>query len=353
MAVRRARDSEHGVVVLLVVLVVAVLLGFLGLLLNAGHATSVRGELQNAADAAALAAARELNLQSSGIASARQVAASFSASHDTDTTQAVTIDPLVDVRFCNWNPATLAINWCLPYGVDPTTDPPPVATVGAATQLQGANAVQVRNGRETSRGNSLPVWLSSFLGGTTSMDARGSATAVGGGPCNVPKGCLPIAYVDCAFSAGCGGPIIYRNNNTDTAGFTLLSTGNVSANGISTFLANGSCPTQYGQSISMNNGNISAANIWDQLAALVGGEFSIPVVHSDTCNINGSQLYPIVGYAEIQLTGVYRKPSDNPPPECSSTTPCITATVTCDSTTRGSPGCVNFGLSTTRTQLVQ
>ena len=349
----RPRESEHGVVALLVALVLAALLGFLGLVLNAGHTTSVRGELQNAADAAALAAARELNGQASGIASARQVAATYSASHDTDTTQQVTIDSGSDVRFCNWSPATLAINWCLPYGVDPTTAPPPVATLGATTELQGANAVQVRNGREASRGNSLPVWLSSFLGGTTSMDARCSATAVGGGPCNVPKGCLPIAYVDCAFSAGCGGPIVYRNNNTDTAGFTLLQTGAVSANGIDQFLQSGSCPTTYGQSISLNNGNISSSKIWDQLAALVGGKYSIPIVHSDTCKINGSQLFPIIGYAEIQITGVYQKKSDNPPPDCLGVLPCIIGTSVCDATTNGSAGCVNFGLFTTRTQLVQ
>lgn len=343
---------ERGAVALIVVIVVAVLLGFMGFVLNAGHGTSVRGELQNAADAAALAAARELNGQVSGITSARTMAATYSTTHNTDSTQAVAIDSVADVRFCNWNPATRAINWCLPYGVAPTTDPPPVATVGATTQLLATNAVQVRNGREASRGNSLPVWLSSFLG-ATSLDASHSATGLGGGPCAPGGGCLPIAYVDCAFSAGCGGPIVYRNNNTDTAGFTLLDTGPVSAHGIDMFLAAGVCPAQYGQSVSMNNGNISAATVWNQLAALVGGTYTIPVVHSADCRINGSQLYPIVGFADLRITGVYRNSQDNPPAACGGTTPCITATVTCNRTVHASPGCINFGLSTTRTQLIQ
>ena len=349
----RRERGERGVLMVLVALLLTALFAFLGFVLNAGHATSVRGELQNASDAAALAAARELNGQTDGITAARLVATTYSSQHETDSTLVTSITD-ADVGFCNWNPATQAIGWCLGYGVAPTTAPPPLPTIGATTQLQGANAVQVRNGREASRGNALPVWLSSFLGELTSIDTASGATAVGGGPCNIPTGgCLPMAYVDCAFSAGCGGPIVYRNNNTDTAGFTLLTTGNVSASGISTFLASGTCPTQYGQSISLNNGNISAATIWNQLAALVGGEYSIPVVHSDDCRINGSTLFPIVGFAEIQITGVYRNNGDNPPAACGGTTPCITATVACDQTSRGTPGCVNFGLPTTRTRLVR
>jgi Flp pilus assembly protein TadG len=340
---------------LFVALVLTVLLGFLGFVLNAGHATSVRGELQNASDAAALAAARELNGQASGIAAARNVAAAFSTHHDTDTTRAVNIDSTADVRFCNWNPAAHAIHWCLPYGADPSTAPPPIPTLGATTQLEATNAVQVKNGREASRENALPVWLSAFLGNVTTMDARSSATAIGGGPASLPPGmgCLPFAYVDCALANGCNMPVVYRNNNSDTAGFTLLDTGNVSANGINQFLQANLCPGVYGQSISMNNGNISAAPVWNQLKALVGGQYPIPIVHSDTCKINASQLYPIVGFATLLITGVYRNAPDNPPPACGGVTPCITATVTCDQTTNGPPGGINFGLPTLRTQLVQ
>jgi hypothetical protein len=81
-ALQRSR-SERGAVAVVVAIAMAVLLGFLGFVLNAGHATSVRGELQNASDAAALAAARELNGEQSGVDAARRVAVDFAALHAT------------------------------------------------------------------------------------------------------------------------------------------------------------------------------------------------------------------------------------------------------------------------------
>jgi hypothetical protein len=61
------------------------------------------------------------------------------------------------------------------------------------------------------------------------MDARSAATAIGGGPAqNSPTDCvLSITYIDCAFAGStgvnCGASIVYRNDNTDTAGFTNLN----------------------------------------------------------------------------------------------------------------------------------
>src|SRR6266536_901867 len=136
----RRERGERGVVMVLVALLLTALFAFLGFVLNAGHATSVRGELQNASDAAALAAARELNGQTDGITAARLVATTYSSQHETDSTLVTSITD-ADVGFCNWNPATQAIGWCLGYGVAPTTAPPPLPTIGATTQLQGANAV--------------------------------------------------------------------------------------------------------------------------------------------------------------------------------------------------------------------
>ncbi len=353
-AVSPGRRSERGVVVVLVALLLTALLGFLGFVLNAGHATSVKGELQNAADSAALAAARELNGRADGIAAARSVAVSYSQQHDTDTTQQVSITD-GDIAFCNWDPSTHTIRWALDYGVTPTTAPfPPIP---ALTQLQAVNAVRVRNGRETSRGNALPVWLSSFLGAVTSMDTRSTATAIGGGPISPPPAtpCLPLAYVDCAFSVGCGGTIVFRDDNDDTAGFTLLGDSNVSAQGVTQFLQSGVCPTNIPPAISMSNGNITKNQVWDLLANLVGSTYAIPVVHSDDCKIDRSQLYPIDSYAEITITGVYRNGATlGLPADCNGVTGCITATVTCNNDLNGaSPGGLPLGLNTLRTQLVQ
>jgi Flp pilus assembly protein TadG len=59
---RRAwRDSERGAVAVLVAVLLAVLIGAVGLALDLGRLFIVKTELQNASDACALAAARELN----------------------------------------------------------------------------------------------------------------------------------------------------------------------------------------------------------------------------------------------------------------------------------------------------
>src|SRR6266536_2790860 len=78
--------------------------------------------------------------ETDGITAARLVATTYSSQHETDSTLVTSITD-ADVGFCNWNPATQAIGWCLGYGVAPTTAPPPLPTIGATTQLQGANAV--------------------------------------------------------------------------------------------------------------------------------------------------------------------------------------------------------------------
>jgi hypothetical protein len=77
------------------------------------------------------------------------------------------------------------------------------------------------------------------------------------------------------------------------------------------------------------------------------------VVHSSTCKINAGTLYPVDGFATLLITGVYRNPKPTPPAACGGTTPCITATVSCDATVNEAPGGGFFGLSTVKTQLVQ
>jgi Flp pilus assembly protein TadG len=352
-----ARRNERGAIAIWAVLVATLLFALVAYGLNIGHAAAVKAELQNASDGAALGAAHALNGQATGITAARAAAASYASEHVTDSNVTVNINSVNDVQFCKWNMVTNTQVWCLGWGVAPTSaGSPDDATM---PQLLATNAVRVRDGREASRGNALPVYLGGFLGAPATVDDASVATAVGAGPSTLTQCSLPLAYVDCAFgSTSCGSTLIYRNNNTDTGGFTLLDTGNVSANGLKYFLdnliANGTCiKLNVGASISMNNGNISAANVWNDFKQLVGREWAIPIVHSSDCKINSSHLYPIDGFATVLITGVYRNNGDSPPPACGGTTPCITANVTCSQTVNEAPGGGFFGLSTVRTQLVQ
>ena len=66
----RGRGRARGAVVVVFALLLVVLLGFVGMALDLGRLYNRKAELQNVADAAALAAARELNGSASGISKA-------------------------------------------------------------------------------------------------------------------------------------------------------------------------------------------------------------------------------------------------------------------------------------------
>ena len=360
---RPGHGDERGAVALTVVIVLVVLLGLLGFVLNAGHATSAQGELQNSADAAALAAARELDGTSSGVAAARQVGAAFAQLYTTDGTLPVNIDPNGDVRFCNWDHASGTINWCLPWGADPTAGPPPSPTPGASTEIQAANAVQIRDGRESARGNALPVWFSAFLGNVSTIDARATATAAGGGPCQTTRPLFPLAYLSCQTSGPDGVPcnsvIVFRDGNQDTAAFTNLNSGGGVGSGQVLSLLDAAiagdpvAPVSVDQSIDLDS-SLTGFGLWNALRGTVDNEYTVPVVYSDSCQID-TQL-PIIGFATVQINGVYSSFLDRPPPACLDgrgfPSPCIVATLTCDQQITAPAGCGLFGLAALTSRLV-
>jgi len=350
---------ERGAVALVVVLVIGILLGFLGFVLNVGHATSVEGELQNATDAAALAAGRELNGRASGILAARRAAAAFARAHATDTNQRVDIDPVGDVRFCNWDPSARVVHWCLPWGVAPTGAPPPLPTAGASTQFQGANAVQVRGGRESRRGNALPVWFSAFLGGTPTLDMAASSTGVGGGPSRMTRSLLPVAFLSGPLSGRngipCNSSVVYVDRNQNGAGFTDLDqTGTVSIgeilNLLGTAARGGTSPAVDVTQVIGVRSDVSDPRVWNRLRQLVGGDFPVPVVYSESGRLQPH--LPIVGFASVRIAGVYRDLTDHPPPACRAT-PCFVATLTCDQQVTEPAGGGLFGLAALTSRMVQ
>ena len=75
---RRARHRSQGAVAIVVALCLFIFLAVLGLVIDLGHLYVVKTELQNAADACALGAARELNDLSTG-ATERAKAAGITA----------------------------------------------------------------------------------------------------------------------------------------------------------------------------------------------------------------------------------------------------------------------------------
>ena len=76
---RNTPSRQSGAVMIVFGLSLAILIGFLALVVDLGRTYVVRTELQNAADAAALAGAKDLNQTSAGVTSAVATAIAMAA----------------------------------------------------------------------------------------------------------------------------------------------------------------------------------------------------------------------------------------------------------------------------------
>jgi Flp pilus assembly protein TadG len=342
----RRRAGERGAVAVIVALLLAVLLAFLAIELNVGHATTMRRELQNAIDAAALASARELNGRSSGLGTSRQMASSYSASHATDDGQPVALDTDADVTFGSWDFTTSTFR----------------ATSGStAGELLATNAVWVRAGREARRGNALPVWLAAVLGVGGSLDVRAEAIAVSSGPCQ--RSCIvPLAFASCGLVDGagalrCNQTLVFRNSTVDTAGLTgLADVASTSVVGglLAGVAAGQACPDVHaGDQISIQNGN-NFNPLYPGFRDLVGRTVSAAVVEPVGCPSNPTfnQGYPVLGFASFRIDYVGNTGRDPKCPDAMG--PCIQVTLQCDQVVNEpATGCGFFGLRTLTSRLVR
>jgi Flp pilus assembly protein TadG len=317
---RDPRRGERGVTAVLVAVLMAMLLGFVALAMNLGHRTAVRGQLQNAADAAALAGAKELDGTLAKITSQSPelMAANFSARHQSDRLD-VTIDPTVDVTLGNWDP----------YATNLATAFTPI-TAATAADARNVNAVQVTTFRQASRGNTVAVWMDAFLGNTNKgMDVVTQAVAVNGGPCIDDCPDVPLAFFTCGLvqsndALNCWTyphmtyTATFSPDPSDTVGFSSLSSASASTTVYRDILGGNNCAnylTHVGESVNVSNGA--------QLNALCGtdnppgfnkfcladnnGDCTIhpkihaPVVDGD-CPPKFNQAHTVVGFATLIMT---------------------------------------------------
>lgn len=146
--------SQRGMTIVYVVLSIFVLLAALGLAVDLGHVQVVRGELQNAADAAALAGAKNLYLRppTPGACTlswdqGRDGATAFIAQNRSDGT--ALSDGNVERGY--WNPA-----------FDPATDPPLISetTLPANLPVGASTAIKVTVGRQEGKnGGPVPTFF--------------------------------------------------------------------------------------------------------------------------------------------------------------------------------------------------
>lgn len=366
------RSGERGAVAVVIAIVIAVLLGFLALSLETGHVLSARGELQNGADAAALAGAKRLNGTNKNfeLAGARADATNYSRANPTDKFD---VEPeSVELGRVEANAAD-----CAKYGGTAVGTPKygrQFCAITGTTAADAANitAVRVVTARTGSPGGAGGGAVSHPFGafvGQSQTSVRAEAIALSGSPCN--EGCpeLPFAVkASCVESGGvpsCDGGnaglfyIGLGNSGVDTGGFTVFQkadcggdTGTDYGSGtnwgkpqICNVLAN-RCDNSavVGDCISIKNGsNINAncgggdGSICEILATKVGSVAQVPLVEwseGETCgggwgDFNYVHAGKIVRIGSVRLVGAMCKKNVTVLPGYEAAMgPCLTAGTT-------------------------
>lgn len=313
----RPLDNSRGAAAVMVALTLTVLLAMAAAAIDIGHALVARNELQNSADAAALAGARTLGIAYEGMTPAEMAiytltggdqAAIVAAAQTTSVlNKAAGVDVSVnaaDVQVGLWNSATRTFT--------PTANQP--------------RSVRVITHRDGSANGPISTFLANVVGMSSvnvSAAATAELTAIGSTPLGAMD--LPVAISELFFSQyGCGDSImLYPSNGTpeSCAGFTTydVSPSNDRAmrdilNGMidGTYQAP---PTTAGVTqLEFTNGTLSnptwnaLTNLFVQQSAGTGyWDALVPVYEGNDCSPSGA--ITIKGYANIRITNVQGPPN--------------------------------------------
>ncbi len=329
--------NEQGAVAAMTAMFLLVLLACAAAAIDIGHALVARNELQNTADAAALAGTRALGIIYEGMTPAEQQAYTLTGGDQATVVAAVqatgaansaagvpiTINA-ADIAIGTWNPTTRVHT--------PTANQP--------------KAVRVWARRDASANGPISTFLAGVVGLTSvnvSAVATADMTAVGQtapGQLDVPFGISTYYFTQ----FGCGDAIkFYPNDGTPQAcsAWHTFDQSPANANRLRTIIdglrtgAYQSPGTTPGDSLNFINGNVASAfpnliNLYNAKKDANGNwDVFVPVYQSDACSPPNGAL-PIVGYAEARITNVQGSPNH-----------LITATVLCNifegNTTGGGP----------------
>ena len=349
--VMKPLENSRGVVAVMVAVTMMVLLAMAAAAIDIGHALVARNELQNVADAAALAGARTLGIAYEGMPTAAMgtytlsggdAAAVHTAVQNTAVLNAAAgVNIAVnagDIQIGLWDSAT--------HTFTPTVSQP--------------RAVRVTTRRDGSGNGPISTFLAGVIG-MTSINVNAVATAELTAIGSTPPGSLdlPLAISELFFSQyGCGDSImVYPSNGTpqSCAGFTTFDqapSNNNTMRNIINGMVNGSYQTPAttaGQtSLNFINGTLSTGT-WNSLVTLFQQRSAgtgywdalVPVYQGNDCSPSGA--IPIAGYATIRITNIHGQPGAT-----------ITGNVTCPQfEAGGAGGGPAFGVFTTLPGLVE
>jgi hypothetical protein len=315
-------SNQRGITYIYIALTLALLLGFVGLAVDMGHLYLVRGELQNAADACALAGASTLYRQEPGAQpildweAARTTATDFITENESDKVALSGVT--IEVGY--WNLSSKIME---PTTITPTVGlhvPAVAATVSRATGVNGGEVpsffAQILNILDR-QFNSFPV---------SSRTAIATSDGVGATPPG--GGIFPVALSQClaenyfAQSPLPDPPPSIRINSVytfpngvacDTMQFTSLTTGERSAEALRTILWEGSQGSlSVGDQILIQPGAEASIfkEIDDWLAIPQNGDVLMPIVGELVKDINGNTWKNITGFAGFHIDRVGQNGSD-------------------------------------------
>jgi Flp pilus assembly protein TadG len=301
----------------MVALTLTVLLAMGAAAIDIGHALVARNELQNAADAAALAGARTLGIAYEGMTPAEmetytltggdQAAIVAAAQTTSVLNQAAAVNVSVnaaEVQVGLWNSATKTFT---PTAIQP-------------------RSVRVVTHRDSSANGPISTFLANVVG-MSSVNVSAAATAELTAISSTPPGALdlPVAISELFFSQyGCGDSIqLYPSSGTpqSCAGFTTLDvspSNDKAMRDIINGMIDGSYETPATTAgvtqLEFTNGTLSnptwnaLANLFQQRSAGSGvWDALVPVYQGSDCSPSGA--IPVVGYANIRITNVQGPPN--------------------------------------------
>lgn len=291
--------NERGVYVTWFVLLLPLLLAVMGLAVDMAHYRFAHAELQNAADAAALAGAKSIDGRSAGRSRATEVASLYSTSSVVDG-QKLTDDDVLQAETGTFGLSTKRF----------TT---------SSTSDVAANAIRVTLKRED-----VPSFFSPILSGSLeSRSFTATATAVAGGAGAVACG-APLTVGACALNYDSSGNLICPDklsfqNGVTSVGITIPD-GSSPANGnkAKPFFKAAvteplSCdsPVTVGSSLYLQNGNdLSQTSVNDINDATDDGATPVAIIMPVTdvpCSTNGTATYngtaTVVGFIKMTIVG--------------------------------------------------
>jgi Flp pilus assembly protein TadG len=339
-ALKSRLNDQRGAVAAIVAVALLALLAMAALAIDIGHAMVARNQLQNASDAAALAAARRLGviydgmsgsltgytLTNAEIASIKN-AASVAGADNQAAGVTVTVNDN-DIAIGNWTAATRTFT--------PTTVLP--------------RAVRVTTRRDGTANGPISTFLAGIIG-ATSLSVTAVATAQLNPAGTMAPGDMdaPLGISEFFFNSGfgCGSTIQFSpsvpGNPQTCAGWQAFNQNFNAANvrSIIRGMTDGSyTPPQAqagGTSLNFGNGNIGSAwadlvTLWQTRVAQNGAwDAQLPVYAGSDCSPNGPQL--IIGFATVRITYVGGPGNANNAANCAGTNPstgCLAGVIQCN-----------------------